>query len=228
MKLSERLPGENARTYTFRVLLYNIINLELVPGSAISENELSVMMKLSRTPVREALIELNKLGLVDIFPQKGSFVTKIDYDVIEESRFMRLALEVAVLKLACEEGISPHHMDLLRENVKQQRRELLGSGNEMQMLALDNEFHRLLFLAVDRIRTYEVVHAQMVHFDRLRVLSMITIKSPKTVNDHENIVYALERRDSELAEMVMTRHLTRHRVERSEICKLHPDYFVQR
>ena len=47
-----------------RVLLYNIIHLELQPGTAVSENELSTTLSLSRTPVREALIELNRIGPV--------------------------------------------------------------------------------------------------------------------------------------------------------------------
>ena len=62
MKLLDKLPEENARTYAVRVLMDNIIRLELAPGSAVSENELSVLMNLSRTPVREALIELSKIG----------------------------------------------------------------------------------------------------------------------------------------------------------------------
>ena len=68
MKLFDRSPGENARNYAIRVLLYNIINLELAPGSAVSENELSSTLNLSRTPVREALIELSKSSLVEILP----------------------------------------------------------------------------------------------------------------------------------------------------------------
>ena len=57
-----------------RVLLYNIIHIELRPGSAVSENELSSSHSLSRTPVREALIELNRIGLVEIRPQRGSCI----------------------------------------------------------------------------------------------------------------------------------------------------------
>ena len=96
MKVLDRLSAENARTYALRVLQYNIINLELVPGSTVSENELSAILNLSRTPVREALIELSKVGLVEIQPQRGSYIAKIDYELIEESRFMRLVLENAV------------------------------------------------------------------------------------------------------------------------------------
>ena len=225
MKVLDRLSAENARTYALRVLQYNIINLELVPGSAVSENELSAILQLSRTPVREALIELSKVGLVEIQPQRGSYIAKIDYELIEESRFMRLVLENAVLKLACE-SISREYMDKLRENLRMEDN-ILKEEKAERLFELDNEFHKLLFHSVDKARTYEIIRAQMVHFDRLRALSLKTVKPDKTVEDHENILYAIERRDAELAEMLMTRHLTRHRVEKSELVKAYPEYFVQ-
>ena len=224
MELLDRQPSENARSYALRVLLHNIITLELAPGSAVSENELSLVLKLSRTPVREALIELSKMGLVDIQPQRGSYIAKIDYELVEESRFMRLVLENAVLALVCE-GISPEHEEMLRANMAEETRHH-EAGDYPRLFELDTDFHRLLFLSVGKARTYSIIHSQMVHFDRLRALSLKSLKPDKIVEDHENILYAIGRRDSELAEMLMTRHLTRHRVEKSELIKLYPDYFV--
>ena len=76
MKILPRLSHENARAYAVRVLLYNIVNLELVPGSSISENELSIALSLSRTPIREALIELSRLELVEILHNVGAMSQK--------------------------------------------------------------------------------------------------------------------------------------------------------
>ena len=78
MKLLERLPRESGGDYALRTIKENIINLELPPGSQISENELATEMGLSRTPVREALIELSKVKIVDIQPQKKSTIPLID------------------------------------------------------------------------------------------------------------------------------------------------------
>jgi DNA-binding GntR family transcriptional regulator len=225
MKLLEKIPGENARTYAVRVLLDNIIRLELKPGSAVSENELSLQMNLSRTPVREALIELSKLGLVDIFPKRGSYITKIDYDLIEESRFMRLTLEIAVLKILCESGIPDQYLQRMSENLSTYQKRMEEDDFQI-LMALDDEFHRILFEAANKMRTYEVIHRQMIHFDRLRALSLQTAMSGTILNDHENIMYALSKKDAELAELVMTQHLTRHRVEREELSKRYPEYFA--
>lgn len=225
MKILDRLPYENARTYAIRVLLDNIVNLELAPGSAVSENELSSALSLSRTPVREALIELSRNNLVEIQPQKGSYISKIDYELVEESRFMRLVVENAVLKLACE-NITQEYLDALEANVEKQRK-YTDTDNAAQFMELDNEFHRLLFESVHKMWTYKIVNDQMVHFNRLRALSLKSIKNQYTLKDHEDILYAIQRKDAEMAEMLITRHLTRHQMEKTELLELYPDYFVK-
>ncbi len=224
MQILEKQARENARSYALRVLKYNIINLELPPGSAISENELSSALQLSRTPVREALIELNKLGLVEILPQRGSYISKINYDIIEESKFVRLLLEKAILSLACQD-ISEEYLAKLKANLEEMK-QYDNSSNHQLFLECDNQFHKLIFQSVGKLWTYELIRTQMIHFDRLRTLQVKSLKNSKTIEDHENIVYAIERHDAELGEMMITRHLTRHQFEKSELLKLYPDYFT--
>lgn len=224
MKILSRIPKENARAYAIRVLMYNIMTLELAPGSAISENELSNLLSLSRTPIREALIELSRMDLVEIIPQRGSYVTKINYDSIEESKFMRLVIEIAVLKLACE-GISEHYYDAMEKNLEQQRQYSKNAQFE-KFLRLDDEFHELIFQSVNKLRTYHVIKHAMLQFDRLRRISATSGMSQHTVQDHEDILYALRRKDAELAEVVMTRHLTRHNKEKDDLHRIHPEYFI--
>ncbi len=93
MEITARKSKETARDYAFRTLRKNIVNLKLQPGSMVSEKELADEMGISRTPTREALIELSKSQIVDILPQKGSYISKIDYSLVDEARFMRLVLE---------------------------------------------------------------------------------------------------------------------------------------
>ncbi len=227
MTIPDRQAGETARSYALRVLLYNITTLELAPGNAVSENELSALMQLSRTPVREALIELAKSDLVEILPQRGSYITKIDYGLIEESRFARIVLETAILKLACEQGISEEFLARIEENLAQERAQS-NSENTTIQLELDNQFHQLFFEAVNKRRTFELVRSQMVHFDRLRSLTLrsLSIQDTRTIEDHENILYAVRRRDSDLAEMLIKRHLTRFQVEKSQLMHQYPEYFL--
>jgi DNA-binding GntR family transcriptional regulator len=66
----------------------------------------------------------------------------------------------------------------------------------------------------------------MIHFDRLRILSLKSWQDARVVKDHQNILYAIRQKDSELAEMLITRHLTRFQVEKAELTKRYPDYFT--
>lgn len=224
----DRIKGENARNFAYRTILHNIITLEYPPGTMVSENELSERLKISRTPVREALLEMRRLNLVESFPQKGSYVTRIDYKLIEDANFIRLSLEIAVVRFACKEGISSAHLKKLHDNIEKQNHYKTMDDVHSIMMELDNEFHRLLFEAVHKVQAYEFMQAQMVHIDRLRNVSYRVLKSEKSsrnTNDHENILYAIEKRDAELAEMIMIRHLTRHQAEKKELEVLCPEYF---
>lgn len=228
MTLLEWLPRESACDYALRVILHNIVHLELAPGSEVSSTKLSAALSLSRMPVREALSELSRMGLVDILPQRGSYISRIDYDLVEESRFMRLVLETAVAKLACK-GISPEYMDALEANLREYRAVWNGDDSSDRALELDNEFHRLMFASANKLWTYQKLKDQMVHFDRLRKLAMSSIKTKaeSTLKDHEDILYAIARQDSEMAEMMVARHLSHYRVDLEALMDKNPDYFVK-
>lgn len=228
MKELEKIYGENVRSYAYRTILHNIITLELPPGTMVSENDLSEQLQISRTPVREALLEMRRLALVESFPQKGSYVTRIDYSLIDDAQFIRVTLESAVVRLACQQGITDAYLEKLKENVRRQREYEPIDETHYVMLDLDNAFHQMLFESVQRQKAYDFMQTQMVHFDRLRTLAYLKLKTQKnmrSVEDHENILYAIEKRDAELAEMIMGRHLTRHLAEKEELGRLCPEYF---
>lgn len=86
----------------YQILKEEIIKLHLEPGLNISEKGISEKFNISRTPVREAFLLLSQDGLLDIYPQKGTFVSLIDLDAVEEARFLRECVERAVVKLACK------------------------------------------------------------------------------------------------------------------------------
>ena len=226
MKLLERMPTENARNYVLRILLYNISNLILEPGQKLSENEIAETLNISRTPIREALIELSKIDLVEIYPQRGSYVSKLNFNIIEESRFLRLVIEKEILTLMCQ-GVEQKYIDALRENLEQEKK-CAATNDIAQQLFLDNTFHKIMYESVGKIWTYGIISTQMVHFDRLRALALTSIpsiKSERTIQDHENILYAIEHKDAELCEMMLTKHLTRHQHERQDLLEKYPHFF---
>ncbi len=224
MEILERLPRETARSYAERTLLYNIIHLQLPPGTAISEAELSAQLRCSRTPVREALIELSQMDMVETIPQKGSYITRINYEVLEESGFLRLAAEVAVLELCCK-GIEDIFLAKLRGNLSEQEISLREENTGM-LMELDNQFHRLLFLSVGKGRVFDKVRSVTRAFDRLRTLSMETMYHADVVEDHGKILDAVCRRDFPSARERMEQHLSRHHKEKEVLMEKYPQYFV--
>lgn len=223
MKLSERMPRESGRDYALRNIKENIVNLELAPGSQVSENELAAEMGLSRTPVREALIELSKVGILETQPQRRSTVSLIDYDLVEESRFMRYQLECAVAELVCVMA-GPVDIERLNANIRLQSFYLDGTYTN-ELMALDNQFHGMLFEIAKKSRVFHLIQNLSIHFDRVRGLALSSEKDLKVVQDHQELVELIRRREGMAARKLMEVHLNRYRIDAAEIRGIYPQYF---
>ena len=91
MKIEEKKSGETAREYAYHTIRDNIISLELEPGAPFNDIEVSQQIGISRTPVREAVIQLSEESrIIQIFPQRGMRIALIDVELVEEARFLRL------------------------------------------------------------------------------------------------------------------------------------------
>ncbi len=223
MIVKKRYGRETGREYALRILKENIVMLELEPGSRISENELAAEIGVSRTPIREALIELSKSKIIKIYPQKGSYVSLIDWELVEEALFMRLTLEKAVVRLACE-GVTDEKMQELEKNVKLQK--FYIENNEAgELLELDNQFHKELFAITNKIHIYRLMGGMMLHFDRLRALRTKAIDQRYVIADHLEILEAIKNKKPSEGEAIMERHLTRHIIDEKIVMETYPQYF---
>ncbi len=224
MHIEPRQAKETAREYAFRQLKDNIISLDLEPGSMVSENEIAAQLGISRTPVREALIELSRVNVVEILPQKGSRIMLIDYDMVEESRFMRLVLEREIVRLLCTLENRPD-ISYLEENIRLQQF-YIEHTNPERLLELDNQFHALLFQLANKVQCYGwMIDGLSVHFDRVRAMSLNAVKDIKIISDHVDLVQAIKDRNVTLAEQLMEKHLTRYKIDEITIREKYPNYF---
>ena len=219
----EKLAGESTRDYALRFLCTNIISLELKPGQFLSETELAKEIGVSRTPLREALIDLNHSHVIETYPQRGSMVALIDPDLVEESRFIREVLDVSVVEIACDVASDEDIMNL-EANVKLQEFYLENFVTD-KLFELDNVFHKMIYEMAHRERTYAMKAGMMIHYDRVRTLSLITVKDNKIVNDHRLIMEAIRAKDKEEAKRLMKKHLSRYDIDRKEIEKAYPQYY---
>lgn len=183
-----------------------ITSLAMVPSEALSEKELSLELGISRTPVREALIRLADEGLVDILPQRGSFVAPIRLSDVEEAQFIRSSLEVAVarrLALDCP----PRAIAELESNLAQQEA-AVARGDQALFLDLDEAFHRGFCEAAGLSKSWRVIQTVKLQMDRVRYLSL---PEPGHLEmllvQHRRILGAIETGDVEAAGAAMSEHL---------------------
>lgn len=223
LRLSERLPRENGRDYALKNIKENIISLDLAPGCIISESDLAAQMGLSRTPIREALIELSKVKIVEIVPQRSSMVARIDYELVEESRFLRKILECAVIELVCDMA-SPRDIEHLEENVQLQKL-YLDRNDSDQLMIMDNKFHAALFDIAHKSQIYALTQNFSIHFDRVRRLALESVKDLKIVEDHAAILEMIRTNQPARAKELTQIHLSRYKVDAVTIRAKYPEYF---
>jgi DNA-binding GntR family transcriptional regulator len=224
MDIYSRTVKESAREYALRQIREDIISLKLKPGSAVSENELAKELGVSRTPVREALQELQKINLIELYPQRGSIISHIDFDVVEETVFLRKVLEKAVVEELCD-CITEEDLLELEKNIKLQEF-YLDNRSPQKMIELDNDFHRALFVMCNKERIYNLMNGMLGHFDRIRTLSLYSVKDIKIVADHKAIINSIKAGDKEMAVGLIVKHLSRYKLDQNEIMEKYPEYFA--
>ncbi len=219
-----RNENESARDFAFRVLKDNIINLIIEPGSSTSESQLAAELRISRTPVREAMLELSKQQLVRIYPQKGSTVSKIDYKLIEEARYLRFILETSIIEVVCEKR-TDEDIYRLEESIALQSFYEEKNLND-KILKTDNDFHNMLYSIAQKEMLRKMVENSMVHFDRVRRLGIEAKTNYRVIDDHKAIVEAIKVRDKERAKEVIGVHLMRYQIESEKIREKYPDWII--
>lgn len=216
--------GVSVSEYVYEFLKENIISFKLKPGNKISENEISELLNVSRTPVREAFIKLSKEDLVYVLPQRGTYISYIDLEQVEEARFIRESLEKAVIELAAKEFPEDALIEL-EKNLDLQKSKIKNKEYS-KFLELDEEFHKTIFIACNKARTWSVIQEVNSQYKRIRLLSFIAnINWDKNIEQHEEILQAIKDKNSEKARYIMSKHLKKLLIEQVELKKKYPNYF---
>lgn len=205
--------------------LYGQINsLALLPGTRISEVEISRQFDVSRQPVREAFIRLANRGLLLVRPQKATVVRRFSNEKIARARFIRTAIESEVLRRACKRGLGKNQPKLERAIEAQQK--AVDSQDIDRFHALDYDFHRMLCAAANSEFVFETIQDNKAQVDRL---CMLSLAEPAAMDvlliDHRNIVEGLIDQDEDRVIEAITHHLSRLDDVVVGIRKSHADYF---
>lgn len=190
----------------YRRLVRAIVDLELRPGEQLRERQLATSMQVSKTPLREALVRLEKEGLVTVAPYRGAIVRGYRRRDIREIYDLRELLEGFCARRAAMQ-ISDDDEDALRDNVRRSRA-LLDENDTGPLPALFDEFDRILYRQAEGHRIGHLLDELALHLERLGNLTVdVPGRLDASVVQHEAIVTAIVKRDPTAAEDACREHI---------------------
>jgi GntR family transcriptional regulator, rspAB operon transcriptional repressor len=217
------------RTRTVSATIYDSLREELVslhrkPGEPLSEKEIAAGYAVSRTPVREAILRLADEGLIDIFPQSGTFVSRIPIAALPEALVIRKALEETMARLAAERATS-RQIQELEAGIRRQR-ELGAMGNQDAFHGADEDFHALLAMIAGYPGVWRLVQQVKLQVDRFRRLTLPQRgRMRRVVREHAGIAVAIKQHNPQEAARRMASHLDALLVDLKNLQNVNPEYF---
>lgn len=220
---------KNRGDMVLETLKREILDLELKPGQIISENEICERFGVSRTPVRDALRRLQEQDFVETIPYGGTNVTLLNLNNIKQMIYMRMAVELMVMGDFMEVA-TPMMMEEIRYMIRKQGALIRESGFEPeQFYRMDAQMHGIWFEATDKMKIWELLQAQQLHYTRFRMLDFVTETDfTRIIKEHNLLFGLLEKKDKAGLEKALKEHLffsmkrMKHTIEVD--CR---EYFVQ-
>lgn len=185
-----------------------IIDGDIEPGAPVSELALAEEFGVSRTPVREALKQLQTEGLVEIRPRVGTFVTTPSRREITELFEMKELLEGAAARLLAQRGRVPE-VDLLEQNLSEADAAVARDDQE-RYAELVQEFHDLLVLGADnhKLQAHYRTLMNQLAYSRLVTTSLSQPGRPlQSDREHHLVLELILQKDGDSAERVMREHV---------------------
>jgi DNA-binding GntR family transcriptional regulator len=205
------LQNEGNDKYSLRGRVFTKIREDILTGvykkgDSIIESKISTQLGVSRTPVREALRQLELEELVTIVPNKGAVVMGINSKDIADIYMIRRLIEGLAARM-CAENITTEEMDAFDEIIMLSEFHL-EKGHLDQLYKLDNRFHELLYDG-SRSRILRHVLSDFHHYaQRVRKESLSSAdRAIESIKEHKMIVDAIRSGDGELAEKLTNEHV---------------------
>jgi len=197
--------------YSLRGRVFNKLREDILSGvyrenDELKENSIATELGVSRTPVREALRQLELEGLVTMIPNKGAYVTGITSKDMHDIYMIRSSLEGLCAKWACEH-ITQSQIEELEEILYLSDFHAKKNHNE-QMVELDNKFHELIYEASGSKILYHVLSDFHHYVERIRKITLaMPSRASQASQEHAAILEAIKKRDGDLAEQLAYEHI---------------------
>lgn len=201
-----------------------IVSNALPPGTKLSEADIASRFGVSRQPVRDAFSRLANQDLLLIRPQKPTEVRRFSLAKITQARFVRLAVELEVVRRACNLWDESRAAKLEANLVRQRR--AVDAGDIDGFHELDYKFHKLICELSDNSMMFETIQFYKAKIDRLCMLSLgEASEASDLLKDHQQMAAAIRAGKMQDAEKVVRLHLSRLDETIREIRNDHAEFF---
>lgn len=201
-----------------------IVTLEMPPGARFTEQEVADRYGVSRQPAREAILALSRARLLDVQSHRGTVVARISARRMIEARFVREAIEVAVVRRAAI-AFDPAIRKDIDENLELQAR-AADRADRVRFRAHDEAFHRALAAGCDMPGAWDALIDIKSHLDRVCHLTIPSSDSMDAlIEQHRAVIDAIDRGDADAAEAAIRHHLTEILRSLPAVEAAYPDLF---
>lgn len=212
-------------TQVFEALRTEIIALRLLPGTPLQDKTLIERFQVSRTPVREALIRLAELGLVDVFPQSGTFVARVPVSAIPEAVLIRRALESITVEKAAQ-AATPQRLAMIDLAIGRQKAAARVNDTDAFHEA-DEAFHAAVADLAGHPGIWTLLTQVKVQVDRARRLTLPMLgRMDQVMAEHVTIRDAIAAGDADAAKTAMQAHVSAVIPDVDTLKGRFPNYFI--
>lgn len=192
----------------YKDILDRIINLELEPGSKISENQISAEYNVSRSVIRNAFARLAQINFLKVYPQRGTYVNHINIDYIKTALIIRMAIEKEMLYRFMKAGDKDDTILKMEENMRQQEKFYYEKEYIDDFKALDEQFHEFIMLSCERGNVLDLIGEHLLHINRWRnVYIKSGVKISHLIDQHKKILEYIKLNDIDNAMKHMSEHI---------------------
>ncbi|MBQ0070523.1 MAG: GntR family transcriptional regulator [Spirochaetales bacterium] len=203
-----------------------ILDLTLRPGTELNLNNLASLFGVSRSPIRDAIRELSSQHLVDIYPQRGTYVSKINLKRADDERFIRLNLELGAIEKFMDKK-TQEDIDAMKALLDEQAK-AFALRDTAVLLKLDDEFHKVIFKAAGREEVFNFIQSNNGNYHRMRVISfMFDNIADDVLEQHSALISAIEKDDKESLKELDRKHISKLLYETDSFRESMPQYFVE-
>ena len=222
-----RKPSEDARQYAYRMIKKGILELLLLPGHKMNEVDIAASLDMSRTPVHDSFFKLSRENLVDIIPNRGAFVSKIDPQRIEEAVWLHTKLGTSMIQSIYIRKLSKTQLEILYYQLGRLRHQISRRDLTQSAQILSEYYRQLYVLAGNMDLVWNSLQKADMDLQRLLYLatgSMVVVE--EFLCELTYLTDSLVARDYDNASAIYSNHMSRIFLLAAPLESQNPQYFT--